>query len=322
MTRIRRVFNEPRDFTWLRCGGGFVRCAKRTGASPGHGDSYRQCVVICRWIDHSGEGEGAYTTLWKTIMANANIDANPQSDSIPINHGIPPMLSDHKNILQSDALYEYILQTSVYPREAEPLRDLRKLTANHLGNIMATPAEQGQFLMLLLKLINAKRTMEIGVFTGYSLLCTALALPDDGKIVAVDINTQDYDLGRPIIEKAGVAHKIDFRETPALPLLDDMIKNEESRGSFDFIFVDADKENYLNYHKCLIHLVKIGGVIGYDNTLWCGTVAAPPEAQLPEVFRLCRDNIMEFNKAIAGDRSVEISQVPIGDGFTLCRRIA
>eukprot|EP01018_Ginkgo_biloba_P011111 Gb_23217 [translate_table: standard] len=189
-------------------------------------------------------------------MANVNIDANPQSDSIPLNHGIPPKHSDHKCILQSDALYEYILQTSVYPREAEPLRDLRKLTENHLWNFMAVPAEQGQFLMLLLKLINAKRTMEIGVFTGYSLLCTALALPDDGKIVAVDINRQDYDLGRPIIEKAGVAHKIDFRETPALPLLDDMIKNEESRGSFDFIFVDADKENYLNYHKRLIHLVK------------------------------------------------------------------
>eukprot|EP01018_Ginkgo_biloba_P011135 Gb_18170 [translate_table: standard] len=252
-------------------------------------------------------------------MANANIDANPQSDSIPLNR---PINSDHKNILQSDALYEYILQTSVYPREAEPLRDLRKLTANHLRNTMATPAEQGQFLMLLLKLINAKRTMEIGVFTGYSLLCTALALPDDGKIVAVDINRQDYDLGRPIIEKAGVAHKIDFRETPALPLLDDMIKNEESRGSFDFIFVDADKENYLNYHKRLIDLVKIGGVLGYDNTLWYGTVAAPPDPQLPERYRLWRDNIMEFNKAIAGDRRVEISQVPIGDGFTLCRRIA
>eukprot|EP01018_Ginkgo_biloba_P011116 Gb_23214 [translate_table: standard] len=226
-----------------------------------------------------------------------------------------------KHLLQCDALHEYILQTSVYPREAEALRELRETTASHVWNLMATSAEQGQFMMLLLKLINAKRTMEIGVFTGYSLLCTALALPDDGKIVAVDINRQDYDLGRPIIEKAGVAHKIDFRETPALPLLDDLIKNEEMHGSFDFIFVDADKENYLNYHKRLIDLIKIGGVIGYDNTLWFGTVVVPTEVQLPERLRYERDYVVEFNKAIANDSRVEISQIPIGDGFTLCRRI-
>eukprot|EP01018_Ginkgo_biloba_P011118 Gb_23220 [translate_table: standard] len=250
-------------------------------------------------------------------MGATNFEANSHSNS----QKIGPIELEHKNILQSDALYEYILRTSVYPREAESLRAVRELTANHLWNIMATPAEQGQFLMLLLKLINAKRTMEIGVFTGYSLLCTALALPDDGKIVAVDINRQDYELGRPIIEKAGVAHKIDFRETPALPLLDDMIKNEEMNGSFDFIFVDADKENYVNYHKRLIDLVKIGGVIGYDNTLWFGTVAAPPEVQLPEELGYCRDNVVAFNKAIASDNRIEISQLPIGDGLTLCRRI-
>ncbi|KVI08994.1 hypothetical protein Ccrd_012617 [Cynara cardunculus var. scolymus] len=138
-----------------------------------------------------------------------------------------------------------------------------------------TSADEGQFLNLLLKLINAKNTMEIGVYTRYSFLSTALALPEDGKILALDINRENYEIGLPIIEKAGVAHKIDF-----LPLLDQMINDVKFHGSFDFIFVDADKDNYLNYHKRLIDLVKIGGVIGYDNTLWNGSLVAPRDAPL------------------------------------------
>eukprot|EP01018_Ginkgo_biloba_P011383 Gb_07191 [translate_table: standard] len=186
---------------------------------------------------------------------------------------------------------------------------------------MAIPANQGQFMMLMLKLINAKKTIEIGVFTGYSLLCTALALPHDGKIIAMDMNRQDYDLGRPIIEKAGVAHKIDFREGLALPLLDEMIKNEELHGFFDFAFVDADKVSYLNYHERLIDLIKIG-VIGYDNTLWFGTVVTPPDIPLPEHVRISRDYTLQLNRALAADPRIEISQIPIADGLTLCRRIS
>ncbi|KAI7745019.1 hypothetical protein M8C21_021466, partial [Ambrosia artemisiifolia] len=128
----------------------------------------------------------------------------------------------HKSLLQSDALYQYILETSVYPREPQPMKELREVTAKH-PNLMTTSADEGQFLNLLLKLINAKNTMEIGVYTGYSLLSTALALPEDGKILALDINRENYEIGLPIIEKAGVAHKIDFREGPALPLLDQMV---------------------------------------------------------------------------------------------------
>nr|ACN40635.1 unknown [Picea sitchensis] len=226
----------------------------------------------------------------------------------------------HKSLLQSDALYQYILETSVYPREPEPLKELREVTAKHPWNLMTTSADEGQFLGLLLKLINAKNTMEIGVYTGYSLLSTALALPDDGKILAMDINRENYDLGLPMIEKAGVAHKIDFREGPALPLLDEMVKNEEMQGSFDFVFVDADKDNYLNYHRRLIDLVKVGGVIAYDNTLWNGSVVAPPDAPLRKYVRYYRDFVMELNKALAADPRIEISQIPVGDGVTLCRR--
>ncbi|MBA0619802.1 hypothetical protein Godav_005604 [Gossypium davidsonii] len=242
----------------------------------------------------------------------------------------------HKSLLQSDALYQYILETSVYPREPEPMKELRELTAKHpwlilpivdlIGmsgnrNLMTTSADEGQFLNMLLKLINAKNTMEIGVYTGYSLLATALAIPDDGKILAMDVNRENYELGLPVIQKAGVAHKIDFKEGPALPVLDQLVEDEKNHGSFDFIFVDADKDNYLNYHKRLIELVKVGGLIGYDNTLWNGSVVAPPDAPLRKYVRYYRDFVMELNKALAVDPRIEICMLPVGDGITLCRRV-
>ncbi|KAF8013041.1 hypothetical protein BT93_I1033 [Corymbia citriodora subsp. variegata] len=227
----------------------------------------------------------------------------------------------NKSLLRSDALYQYILETSVYPREPEPMKELREITAKHPLNPMTTSADEVQFLNMLLKLINAKNTMEIGVYTGYSLLATALALPDDGKILAMDINRGYYELGLPVIQKAGVAHKIDFREGPALPVLDQLIQDGK-HGTFDFIFVDADKDNYLNYHKRVIELVKLGGLIGYDNTLWSGSLVAPPDAQLKKHVRLFRDSILELNKALAADPRIEISMLPVSDGITLCRRIS
>ncbi|XP_014519864.1 caffeoyl-CoA O-methyltransferase [Vigna radiata var. radiata] len=227
----------------------------------------------------------------------------------------------HKSLLQSDALYQYILETSVYPREHQSLKELRELTEKHPWNLLATPPDEGQLLSMLLKVINAKNTMEIGVYTGYSLLSTALALPSDGKILAMDISREYYELGLPVIEKAGVAHKIDFREGPALPLLDQLIKDEKNKGSFDFIFVDADKDNYLNYHNRVIELVKIGGMIAYDNTLWNGSVAAAPDAPLLDYIKYYRDFVIELNQALALDSRVEICQLPVGDGITLCRRI-
>ena len=173
------------------------------------------------------------------------------------------------------------------------------------------------------------------------------------QILAIDINRENYELGLPVIQKAGVAHKIDFKEGPALPVLDQMIeavstkssKNPFSNitkfdylthkltfvmyklqgkfhGTFDFIFVDADKDNYLNYHKRLIELVKVGGVIGYDNTLWNGSVVAPPDAPLRKYVLYYRDFVLELNRALAADPRIEICQLPVGDGITLCRRIS
>eukprot|EP00249_Psilotum_nudum_P000626 c12700_g1_i3 orf=410-1000(-) len=195
------------------------------------------------------------------------------------------------------------------------------MTAAHPWNYMSTSADEGQFLMFLVKIINAKYTMELGVYTGYSLLSTALALPDDGKIVAIDIDRKCYELGYPFIKNAGVDHKIDFREGPALPQLDEMLHDETNHGLFDFVFVDADKDNYLNYHERLLKLVKIGGVIAYDNTLWNGSVADPENAQYPEYVKYYRPFVLELNKFLATDPRIEINQIPTSDGITLCRRI-
>nr|XP_007155910.1 hypothetical protein PHAVU_003G242400g [Phaseolus vulgaris]ESW27904.1 hypothetical protein PHAVU_003G242400g [Phaseolus vulgaris] len=239
----------------------------------------------------------------------------------PKNHVFGIKDLSHKTLLQSDALYQYILDTSVYPREHECLKELREMTEKHPRNLMATPPDEGQLLSMLIKLINAKNTLEIGVYTGYSLLSTALALPPDGKILALDVNREYYELGLPIIEKAGVAHKIDFKEGPALPFLDELLKDENKKGTFDFVFVDADKNNYLNYHKRVIDLVKVGGLIGYDNTLWAGSVAASPDAPFMDYIKPLRGYVMELNKYLAQDSRIEICQLPVGDGITLCRRI-
>ncbi|KAG6507858.1 hypothetical protein ZIOFF_033211 [Zingiber officinale] len=232
---------------------------------------------------------------------------------------------------------------------------------HHTRNGIATAADEAQFLSMLLKVMNAKKTMEIGVFTGYSLLATALALPDDGKIIAIDVNREFYELGVPVIQNAGVSHKIDFREGEALPILDELMKEvwhlseplgwihffaslntharimdmctyktapkfwalqEGKKGSFDFIFVDADKKNYINYHSRAVELVRVGGIVAYDNTLWYGSVVALPEETLPSYVMGFRDDVIKFNKYLAADHRVEICHLSISDGLTLCRRLS
>ncbi|XP_077210677.1 putative caffeoyl-CoA O-methyltransferase At4g26220 [Tasmannia lanceolata] len=225
-----------------------------------------------------------------------------------------------KGLLQSNELYEYILETSVYPREPEALKEIRDATAIHPWGLMATAPDQGPLMALLLNLINAKKTIEIGVFTGYSLLLTALSLPDDGKITAIDMNRKSYEIGLPIIRKAGVEHKINFIESPALPFLDKLLENTDNEGSFDFAYVDADKVNYWNYHERLMKLVRVGGLILYDNTLWGGSVALP-EPLVPEEMKYAWSHMIELNKSLAADPHVHLSHIPLGDGVTVCRRL-
>ncbi|KAM1062051.1 hypothetical protein ACFX2I_026442 [Malus domestica] len=228
---------------------------------------------------------------------------------------------EKKGLLQSDELYQYILETSVYPHEPEPLKELRAATASHPRAEMATAPDAGQLMAMLLKLVDAKKTIEVGVFTGYSLLLTALTIPDDGKIVAIDVNRETYEqIGLPIIKKAGVEHKIDFIESQALPVLDKLLENHENEGSFDFAFIDADKVNYWNYHERLMKLLKVGGIVVYDNTLWGGTVVMPEEL-IPEFRKPGKQATIELNKLLAADPRVQISHASLGDGITICRRL-
>ncbi|OMO91633.1 O-methyltransferase, family 3 [Corchorus olitorius] len=185
---------------------------------------------------------------------------------------------------------------------------------------MATAPDAGQLIAMLLNLINAKRTIEVGVFTGYSLLLTALTIPEDGKILAIDLNREAYEIGLPVIRKAGVENKIDFIESAALPVLDQLLEDPGNENAFDFAFIDADKINYWNYHERLMKLVKVGGIVAYDNTLWGGTVAMPEECS-PEIMREGRQRTLDFNKLIAADSHVQILLAPLGDGITICRRV-
>lgn len=252
-----------------------------------------------------------FVELLGLVAFSLQMEHSVEKDGNPVNKGL----------LQSDELYQYILETSVYPREPEPLKELRAATASHPRAEMATAPDAGQLMAMLLKLVDAKKTIEVGVFTGYSLLLTALTIPDDGKIVAIDVNREAYEqIGLPIIKKAGVAHKIDFIESQALPVLDKLLENHENEGSFDFAFIDADKDNYWNYHERLMKLLKVGGLVVYDNTLWGGTVVMPDELT-PESKKPSRPATIEFNKFLAADPRVQISHASLGDGITICRRL-
>ncbi|XXG57178.1 hypothetical protein AAC387_Pa03g4402 [Persea americana] len=230
------------------------------------------------------------------------------------------------SLLESQELYQYILETSVYPREPGPLKEMREVTANHPWSLMATAPDGGQLMALLLKLIHAKKTIEIGVFTGYSLLLTALVLPEDGKITAIDPDQEAYEIGLPTIKRAGVEHKIDFMDSLALPILDKMLQDPNSESSYDFAYVDADKENYMNYHERLMKLVKVGGLIVYDNTLWRGTVAYS-ESSLPDTGKFSKGVlskvkiVKELNKVLAPDSRIQMTQLPVADGVTICMRL-
>uniref|UniRef100_A0A1J3FB39 Putative caffeoyl-CoA O-methyltransferase n=1 Tax=Noccaea caerulescens TaxID=107243 RepID=A0A1J3FB39_NOCCA len=226
-----------------------------------------------------------------------------------------------KGILKSEALKKYILETTAYPREHEQLKKLREATVHKYGNLseMEVPADEGLFLSMLIKMMNAKNTLELGVFTGYSLLTTALALPEDGRITAIDIDKEAYEMGLEFIKNAGVDHKINFIQSDCLQAVDKML-TENPKPEFDFAFVDADKPNYANVYERLMKLVKVGGIIAFDNTLWFGFVAGGEEG-VPEHMKVSRKAFMDLNKRLASDPRIELSQVSIGDGVTLCRRL-
>jgi predicted O-methyltransferase YrrM len=208
-------------------------------------------------------------------------------------------------------LYEYLLSASL--REHPVLAALRAETASHPRVNMQIAPEQGQFMALLAKLLGATRCIEVGVFTGYSSLAVALAMPATGRLVACDISEEYTAVARRHWEQAGVAGKIDLRIAPALETLDAMLA-AGGAGAWDFAFVDADKGGYAEYYERLLALLRPGGLIAVDNTLWDGDVADPGN-QEPDTLA-----IRAFNEKLHADERIDLSLVPIGDGLTLARK--
>jgi caffeoyl-CoA O-methyltransferase len=211
----------------------------------------------------------------------------------------------------TDRLYNYLLANSL--REPPLLAELRAVTATHRWAAMQIAPEQGQFMRLLIELTGARRAIEVGTFTGYSALSTALALPDDGRLVCCDISRDYTDIGRPFWERAGVAHKIDLRIAPASDTLDALLADGEA-GSYDFLFIDADKTGYDAYYERGLELLRAGGLVAVDNVLWSGSVADP------EKHDADTDALRAFNAKLKDDERVSLSLVPIGDGLTLARK--
>ena len=208
-------------------------------------------------------------------------------------------------------LLEYLQKVSL--REPPVLRRLREETAAHPYASMQISPEQGQFMALLVKLIGARRALEIGVFTGYSSTVTALALPPDGRITACDVDEDFTSIARRYWNEAGVAQKIDLHMAPALDTLQQLI-DQGATNSYDLAFIDADKCNYpLYYEKCL-QLVRSGGVLLIDNVLWGGRVA------IPDIDDEDTGGIRRLNALIHTDDRVDASMIPIGDGLTLARK--
>lgn len=208
-------------------------------------------------------------------------------------------------------LYDYLLSVSL--REPDLLRRLRAETASLERASMQISPDTGQFLAFLIKLTGAKRVIELGVFTGYSALAMALALPDDGQLIACDVSTEWTAIGRRYWQEAGVNHKIDLRLAPAVQTLQQLI-DEGQQNSFDFIFIDADKSSYGTYYEQAYRLVRPGGLIGIDNVLWHGRIL--DESRQDEDTQAIR----ALNKKLHTDERVDLSLVSIGDGVTLLRK--
>ena len=216
-----------------------------------------------------------------------------------------------RTIVLNDALYEYLLSVSL--REPDVLCRLREETAKMPQHNMQISPEQGQFMALLVELTGARKCLEVGTFTGYSTLSLALALPEDGQIVACDISEEFTSRAKPYWQEAGVAGKIDLRLGPALETLDALIADGES-GAFDFAFIDADKVNYQGYFQRALDLIRRGGLILVDNVLWSGAVVDPARDDEDT------EAIRAFNAALTNDPRISLSMLPIGDGLTLARK--
>jgi len=213
----------------------------------------------------------------------------------------------NRTLTIDDRMYEYLLSVSV--DESGLLSQLREETQGVEWSIMQISPEQGQFMTLLVRLLNAKRAIEIGTYTGYSSICIANALPDDGELICCDDSEEWTHVARKYWKLAGLENKINLQVQDAAITLQTLI--EKDAGRFDFIFIDADKQNYERYYEYSLTLLRKGGLLAVDNTLWSGKVA-DPENNEPATRAIRR-----FNEKIKNDDRVIKSLLPIGDGLTL-----
>jgi caffeoyl-CoA O-methyltransferase len=210
-----------------------------------------------------------------------------------------------------DRLYRYLLEVSL--REPELLRRLREETAAHPRAEMQIAPEQGQFMALLVRLTGTRRILEVGVFTGYSSLAMALAMPRDGRLVACDVSEEFTAVARRYWREAEVEHLIDLRLAPAVATLDQLLAAGEA-GSFDLAFIDADKESYDDYYERSLALLRPNGLVVIDNVLQEGKVA-DQTVQNPQV-----NAIRRLNARLHEDQRIDLSLLPIADGITLARK--
>ncbi len=218
----------------------------------------------------------------------------------------------NKTLRLDDRLYDYLLSVSL--REPDILARLRDETLNRSDAEMQISPEQGQFMALLLKLIEARRTLEVGTFTGYSALACALVLPEDGQLITLDIDEETTAIAQRYWAEAGIENRIELRLGRAEDSLRNFIDSGD-QGSFDFMFIDADKTSYPIYYEMGLQLLRSGGLLAFDNVLWAGRVA-DPDAKDADTQAL-----KAINLKIHADPRVDISMVPIGDGLTLARKL-
>jgi caffeoyl-CoA O-methyltransferase len=220
------------------------------------------------------------------------------------------MTMSNRTLNLDDTLYEYVLGHSL--REHPAQSALREVTRTHPGAGMQISPEQGQFMALLVRLIGASQALEVGVFTGYSALSVALALPPEGRLLACDISEDYPKIGRPYWREAGVEKKIELHIAPAAVTLAERLA-EGDGGRFDFVFIDADKSSYDTYFELCLQLVRPGGLIAIDNVLWGGSVARP--ATDPDTLAL-----QALNRKLHHDERIDLSLLPLGDGLALARK--
>ena len=216
-----------------------------------------------------------------------------------------------KTILMDDQLLEYLRQNSV--REPVVLRELREETQKLSNSGMQISPEQGQLMAMLVKLVNARKIVEIGTFTGYSSTVMALAMPEDSQLIAFDISEEYTRTARIFWKKAGVDQRVKLVLGNAKESLKDFLQAGEQE-SVDLAFIDADKSSYAEYYECCLKLIRPGGLILVDNVLWSGQVAdASNHDKDTEALRI-------FNAALSSDQRVDLCMVPIGDGLTIARK--